>query len=441
MIRKRSIVGFAAVTATAVFAPATSALATGFVDTTTDACNAPVNIATPPSLNLINHVFVAASDGPMSDQLWIAYGRGTNRANWGWFKATTRTISTYQQFACAAADGQALVVYRDQYSVLHSQDRLSNWTDVLVPRPNEETESPGRDVRGYGRFAVTINDQGRKKIALFSLHNATTGLAMNIWDDASNPGNPNKWGSVVKLGPVPGGTSDAKIHRLAGYAYDLGAYPNTTPSISVFVIGLDGHLWENYGGLTGRLWRDAGNPGTLLASGIGLGPTAQVYRATVGHPPPITEGDWNRRVMVQVNDSNKTVWAASMTGSAGSYTWQQLTGGSTNLTGALALTSGLIHQPGCSPGAPCPVAVRTVGVSTNTGLPYAENVSVNQSSGSWNILPVAPTRTASQSVVAKPDGSTAYDMSADTGLVYLMNSSSLRYYDSATGIDLDLGHP
>jgi hypothetical protein len=436
MIRKRSMLLSAALTAAAVFAPAASALATGFVDTATLTCNAPVNVAPAGFLNIVNHVFVSASDGPANDQLWIAYGRGTTAGSWHWFKATPYTVYA-QQFACAAADAQGLVVFLDQNAMLRSRDRLSGWSDIVVPVPGVNS------FRGAGKWAGTISDQGRKKIALFATKDDTTGLIMNVWDDASNPGNSNKWGTAVTLGLPPGNVKIASS-AMSGFTYDLGAYPNTTPSISVFVIGQDGHLYENFGGLTGRGWRDVGTPsGATLTTAKGYGPTAIAYRATVGHPPPITEGDWYRRVTVPANDNNATVWAANKSGSASSFSWQALTGNTTNPVGARALVSGLIHSPGCAPGAPCPTAVRTVGVKTLSGqsLPFAENISVDLSSGSWNILSPTQDSITGQAALVKPDGATAYDMQADASLVYVKSSSSLRNFDTATGTELDIGHP
>src|SRR4051812_23341132 len=200
------------------------------LDPESDVCNAPVNLAAPPGINISNHVFMRAALGPQAGQIAVASGRGTL---WSWSRLPGTVSAAATQIACAAAGAQAVVIYKDANTQdLMSMDRLSGWRTVRVPVVGPTL--------GSAMWATSINVGTRQVIVLFShTDDWTDGIVMNIWDDNAVGG--TGWTGSSALGPVPGGTIIGNYrHGLTGYAYDLGWPDNPQRQISFFVVGNDG---------------------------------------------------------------------------------------------------------------------------------------------------------------------------------------------------------
>jgi hypothetical protein len=427
MPRKRTLL-MSSLIATAMLAAAPAARAAGGLSVTSDICNAPVDIATHPNVDIFNHAAMYGTDGTTQNQLWLAWGRGTW---WNWFRLTANAVSP-MQIACAASGQQAVYVFRTLGGTLRSVDRVSGWQEIAVPGSSSTD--------GAGRWATAVNDQGTTKVVLFSHKDDTSsGITMTIMDNATLT--TRAWGNPVNLGVVPGGTNTSRQHFLTGYVQDLGAFPNTAPTVSIFVVGLDNRLWENRGGLTAasRSWIDHGAPpGKTLSNSPTFWPSAAGYRATVGHPPPITEGDYNKRITVPVAEQD-SIWARIQTG-AGAFSWQQISSAATTPRFGAPLRSGLAITP-CPPGMPCFPSVRTVVRSRPVAtIVMADHMSANQSAGSWTLTPGTSNNTSTQAALVRPAGS-AFEMKHDGAMLHIESSSMLKHFDTKTGVVTSIGHP
>lgn len=382
------------------------------LSTTSSLCDITINEATG---SPVNHVFMYGSSPTNSNGLYVAWGYGPTTWAWGiYFGPQLRST----QLACAAFDDQALVMYRDTSNNLRSRDRLSSWTEVLLPG--------GSSSSGQGLWAMTVMDGGRKKIVLFAVQ-GTNAMSMWVWDQTATP----KWSGPTSLGTVPGGVTTTSEHRLTGYGYALGDAPFTA-TVSVVVVTSDGHLRENKGPLVGaRSWIDHGlAPGNKAFSPIiGFGPSA-VSWAGMGHPGPLTEGDYRRRITVPLADQTG-VYTRFASGTS-PWAWQQIASSTTTPSMALNLNGGIYHPCGfgsCEPG------TGTVGVFSIGGgtFRFGYHQSANQSSGSWTTL--SPTATIGTNPALIRFGG------LDNEFVFVQSSTNLALFDFGTLAITNLGHP
>jgi hypothetical protein len=373
--------------------------------------------------------FFAYTNGPSGVRLYSAYS-----INQGWTLQNivpTGPLRT-TQLGCAAQGTQELIIYRDSASNLRSRDRLSNWSESVVPVVT------GFTADGQGTFVTPVNDNGQPKFVAFYTAGANF-IDMNVWNDAANP----KWGTPILLDQVPGGLSTNSEHRLTGYAIAVG--PSATQaSVSLFVVSSDGHLRENKGILgSTRTWIDHGlAPGNKTFSpGSGFGPTATgLYGAVFGHPGDFSESEYNRRIVLPTADQSAIFMRVAGVG-ANAFTWQQIAGSGTSAPLTFNLAGG--RATGCfNFGEPCANAMEIASrVSPDGGQSFRiqsfySGVTDNGTPGpTWTTQPTAFSNGAAQPAYS-------YAPWATRGIsVYIDSGNNLATVNLDTGVVTNLGHP